>query len=152
MLKMHKKIQQMGFTLIELLVVVAIIAMLTAAGFVAFTNAQKSSRDARRQSDVEAVARATEQYATANAGVYPTAATYGALALGATYFPAGNPVDPKNTGANVYTMVSSATGYCVCAGLEQLGKGNATAVAGATCTFGTPAAGAQGYFCLQNQQ
>ena len=139
-----------GFTLIELLVVVAIIAMLTAGGFLAFTNAQRSSRDARRRADLKSIVKVMEQYATTNGGIYPVAANYAAFAPGVSYFPAGTPVDPKNTGVFVYSLVSSATTYCVCAAMEVPSTGNATAVAAAACPFGAPPA--QGYYCQSNQQ
>lgn len=140
-----------GFSLIELLVVITIIGVLTAAGLVFFTNAQKSGRDAKRQSDISAISAAFEQYNTTN-GTYPATAN---LIDNVAYFPqAVRPVDPRNAGVNIYTYGNTATTFCVCAGLETLGRGNATAAAPATgvCTFGVVAAGAQGYFCKQNQQ
>lgn len=147
------RIRKSGFTLIELMVVIAIIGLLMAAGLVYYASAQKNARDAKRQADVGAIDKAMELYFNANNGNYPVAASYAALAIGTTYLPGGNPIDPKNAGANVYTLVSSATGFCVCAGLENLGKGNGTASATTqTCTFGTPAPAVQGYFCLQNRQ
>ncbi len=50
-----------GFTLIELLVVIAIIGILATIGFSVYSGAQKSVRDARRKSDVKAIAAALEQ-------------------------------------------------------------------------------------------
>lgn len=49
-----------GFTLVELLVVVAIIAILSVIGLTIFTSAQSNARDARRKSDIEAIANALE--------------------------------------------------------------------------------------------
>lgn len=49
-----------GFTLVELLVVVAIIAILSVIGLTIFTSAQSNARDARRKSDVDAIANALE--------------------------------------------------------------------------------------------
>ncbi len=49
-----------GFTLIELLVVIAIIAILSVIGFTVFTNVQKGARDAKRRSDIDAIAKALE--------------------------------------------------------------------------------------------
>ena len=149
---MNKKLSSLkkGFTLIELLVVITIIGILTAAGLVFFANAQKSGRDARRQADVRGIANAYEQYFSSN-GAYP------ALATGidtTAYFPsAARPVDPRNVAPYQYSYFNSTAGYCVCAAFENLGKGNATAAATAVaCAFGTPAAGAQGYFCQQSRQ
>lgn len=52
--------KQKGFTLVELLVVVAIIAILSVIGLTIFTSAQSNARDARRKSDVDAIAKALE--------------------------------------------------------------------------------------------
>lgn len=49
-----------GFTLIELLVVVAIIAILSTIGLTLFNGAQQNARDARRKSDIDAIAAALE--------------------------------------------------------------------------------------------
>lgn len=51
-----------GFTLIELMVVVAIIGILMAAGIITFSSAQRNARDAKRRADVDAIAKAFEQY------------------------------------------------------------------------------------------
>ena len=158
-----KRISQLGFTLIELMVVIAIIGLLMAAGLVSYTSAQKNARDAKREADIDAVGKAMEQYNGANS-TYPvmtytasfTTANLTTAGITTAYLPAGAPTDPRNTGLNIYTIASTATGFCTCAGLENLGRGNATAAApttgAAVCSFGTPAAGAQGYYCVQNQQ
>lgn len=49
-----------GFTLIELLVVIAIIAILSTIGLTLFNGAQNNARDARRKSDIDAIAAALE--------------------------------------------------------------------------------------------
>lgn len=49
-----------GFTLIELLVVIAIIAILSTIGLTLFNGAQQNARDARRKSDIDAIAAALE--------------------------------------------------------------------------------------------
>ena len=142
-----------GFTLIELLVVITIIGVLTAAGLVYFVQAQKSARDAKRLADVKGIASAMEQYNTSGNAGYPTVAS---SIDNVTYFPSGaRPVDP-NASAYLIQLNPAAPpgGFCVCAKLEILGRGNATAIpaAGGTCVFGVVAAGAQGYYCVQNQQ
>ncbi len=142
-----------GFTLIEVMVVIAIIAVLMSGGVLAFVNAQKNSRDARRIRDIRAISQALEQYRNTN-GTYPTAAT---SINNSTYFGSGTtPTDP--TATKSYTIALDATngtGYCVCAMYDVLGKGNSTTLpSGAVfaCTFATPGAGVQGYQCIQNQQ
>lgn len=61
-----------GFTLIELLVVIAIIGLLSAIILAALNVAESKARDARRQSDINAVVKALELYASDNKGKYPT--------------------------------------------------------------------------------
>ncbi len=134
-----------GFTLLEILVVISIIAILVALGTAAYSTAQKKGRDARRQSDIKAVQNGFEQYYTKNSA-YPATSTQ---ANDATFFPAGLPKDPKNTGNNVYTFNMGAGGFCICALLES-GTGNASALpaSGATtCSYGTG-----NYYCLSNLQ
>lgn len=55
----QKKLSK-GFTLVELLVVVAIIAILSTIGLTVFTSAQANARDARRKSDIDAIAKVLE--------------------------------------------------------------------------------------------
>lgn len=59
-----------GFTLIELLVVISIISILSVIGFATYTQALKSSRDARRKTDLYHIQEALEQYYIKN-GSYP---------------------------------------------------------------------------------
>ena len=60
-----------GFTLVELLVTIAILTTLMAIAFISFTSIQKTSRDAKRQSDLKVIQGALEQY-HADQGFYPT--------------------------------------------------------------------------------
>lgn len=61
-----------GFTLIELLIVISIIAILSVIGMVAYGSFLKSSRDARRQSDLKLIQSALEEYHS-DLIFYPTA-------------------------------------------------------------------------------
>lgn len=91
-----------GFTLVELLVVVAIIAILSVIGLTIFTSAQTNARDARRKSDIDAIAAALE--------ASRTPATVYFLSLLNTAFSAG--VVPTDS-ANAYcirTTTSTAAG------------------------------------------
>lgn len=146
---MEGDIMKKGFTLIELLVVVAIIAILSAAGLVTFTNAQQRSRDSRRESDMSAMGKAMEQYYADHSSLYTTTIVADAANLGP--YIAAIPADPKNSGIYTYNWgTPTTTTYCFCATLEKTGTGNATAP---NCTsYGAVAAGAQGYFCIKNQQ
>jgi prepilin-type N-terminal cleavage/methylation domain-containing protein len=56
-----------GFTLVELLVVVSIIVILSAIGLTIYSQAQKSSRLARRTADLKAMQSALETYYSQNA-------------------------------------------------------------------------------------
>lgn len=126
-----------GFTLMELLIVIAVIGILMSIASVAYSSAQKKTRDSRRKSDMKAVQNAMEQYYADTDASYPAAEA----SLVPTYFPAGLPADPKPGGLYVYTYPSS--GYCVCATLES-GGGNATDT---SCTF---ASGSN--YCVKNLQ
>lgn len=63
-----------GFTLIELLVVISIIAILAGFGAARYLTAEKQSRDARRQSDLNQYRLALESYANMNNLKYPNPA------------------------------------------------------------------------------
>ncbi len=119
-----------GFTLIELMVVVAIIAVLSVMGIAVFTNVQKSARDARRRSDIDAISKAWETHYSNTSPRYST--------LLGTWFSSGSiPADPVNSGSYTYTGTgTNVDTYNACATLEN-GGGNAN--------NGTQ-------YCLQNQQ
>lgn len=144
-----KKNQRKAFTLLELLVVIAIIGILISLGVASFSNAQKKARDSRRREDVKAVQNGLEQYYAQNNGSYPTGSSVSLITsnAGTTYFPAGGPVDPKNSGSYVYTITGSTTSYyCICALLETTTTGNASDT---TCSYsGAP----KNYFCVSNLQ
>lgn len=140
----------LGFSLLELLVVISIIGILISIGTVAFTTAQRSSRDARRKSDVQAMQGAFEQYMGEN-GVYAACSTMAAYDPGnGALMPAGLPTDPKNTGSYVYNGSTGcdSTGYCICALLEGTGDGNANAPTTTNCNY---SAGGN-YYCLTDLQ
>lgn len=59
-----------GFTLVELLVVVSIIAILVAMAIGTYSSFQKKGRDTKRQSDLNVIQSALEQY-HADQGFYP---------------------------------------------------------------------------------
>lgn len=111
-----------GFTLLELLVSISIIGLLIALGTVSFTTAQKRGRDSRRESDMTNLRNALEQYYALNTS-YPTTCSQPADLL--DVLPNGLPTDPKP--GQSYAITCEATTYCICAHLESVNMGNATA-------------------------
>jgi prepilin-type N-terminal cleavage/methylation domain-containing protein len=167
-----------GFTLIELMVVVAIIGILMSAGILSFTQAQRASRDSRRRADVDAIAKAFEQYYQNNgeyfAGNYfSTTVSWASapfLAAVGVFFPSGTlPLDPINDSSANYAYairslqrnaaghVNPASRFCVRARLER-SNGNCTGDTGTstadpdsyTCAFVTTGAGT--HYCVENRQ
>lgn len=126
-----RRATRQGFTLIELLVVIAIIGILAAVVLVSLNSARIRGRDARRLSDLQAVSLALEVYNDQNNGLYPTTTTGTAptnaqwaemaAVLDTSNLLPGTPVDPQNSGANVYyAQVNAArTSYVIGAQLEQ---------------------------------
>ncbi|MBU1200490.1 type II secretion system GspH family protein [Patescibacteria group bacterium] len=132
-----------GFTLLELLVVIGIIAILVSLATVAYTSAQKKSRDSRRQADLKAVQSALEVYYSEHSYVYPTTCS----SAGA-YLKSAWPVDPVGVAPYIYSDAAGkclVASYCICAKLEVAGKGNAS---NTTCSWG----GDKTYYCVGNLQ
>lgn len=117
-----------GFTLIELLITIAIIAVLSALGIVAYSTVLKQGRDSKRQSDLRAIQSALEQYYS-DQGFYPvTLPSSGALSSGGKTYINNIPADP--VGNPQYSYVASGTNcaeitpqncisYCLYAHLEN---------------------------------
>jgi prepilin-type N-terminal cleavage/methylation domain-containing protein len=64
-----------GFTLVEIMIVVAIIALLAAIAVPSLLRARITSNDALAKSTLKALSTASETYATAQSGSYPTEIT-----------------------------------------------------------------------------
>jgi len=98
---MNKILKTNGFTLIELIIVVAIIALLASAGFVAINPGKRSgdANNAKRWSDVTAIADAYSAYLVDNAGTAPTSTT-----AGVTYS------ITSSTGGTTFAVCENATG------------------------------------------
>lgn len=146
---MRKKFQfSIGFTLIEVLVVMGLIAILGSLMFGNFLKSQRRGFDAQRQADMKTIQNAFEQYYVANDGVYPVNDVEGG-----GEFPGGSmPLDPRNNGEFVYTVIydPSGSGYCACALLEEI-ESNATDLpTTAQCEFGSTAP--LPYVCVESLQ
>jgi type II secretory pathway pseudopilin PulG len=142
-----------GFTLIELLVVIAIIGILSTIVLVSLNSARQKARDTRRLGDVRQVALALEMYYDDNSS-YPsvtgcTAANWtGTLATAITGggYMTSLPIDPLNSGNNVYMFGCDGTDYVLRGYLENASNSaldtdvDGTAV---TCACADPA------YCIQ---
>jgi len=127
-----------GFTLFELLISISIIGILVALGTVAYSNAQKKARDARRRQDLRGMQTVMEQYYSDNDYVYD--ASCGEIS---TF------VDPKED-TTPYVKTGATFGYVVCAYMED-GSG---AYSGTTSCASDPCTATAGtdYHCLFNVQ
>jgi len=113
-----------AFTLIELMVVVAIIAILTGIAAISYAGIQQRGRDSQRQSDLHLIkvtlstyyaAQIPPQYVASTADTTPGVITINGStdALSAALSPnyiRQVPVDPVNSGNNVYKYQSAKTG------------------------------------------
>ena len=131
-----------GFPLMEILIVIAIIGILISISTVAYTSAQKKTRDSRRKSDLKAIQNASEQYYADSSGAYPVS-----CAPGTAYLPGGLPVDPKKSVTYVENNDCTSTTYCVCAELE--GESNSVVGCDVADTLTT---GYVGRFCVRQLQ
>ena len=111
-----------GFTLIELLVVVSIIGLLASIVVVSLGGSRVQSRDTKRLADIRQIQQAMElcynDVGCAGAGNdYPANVGPGCPASIGSYM-AQVPVDPLNSGTNVYACRSNITTYCLSALME----------------------------------
>ncbi len=131
-----------GFTIIELLVVIAIIGVLSVLFINTSTINLRRGRDARRQSDLEAVRAGIETYMS-DCNAYPTALTFGGNlrgngstvnCLATNTYISSVPQDPSTGGS--YRYWSDGISYQICADLET-GTGTVTCGGASTCGTGT---------------
>lgn len=101
---MRKILKSSGFTLIELIIVVAIIALLAAASFVAINPGKRvgDANNAKRWSDITAIADAYSAYLVDNSGTAPT--TTPTPTVGVTYSIA------TTTGGTTFATCAASTG------------------------------------------
>lgn len=144
---MIKNIKKKGFSLFELLIVISIVGILTAIVSVAYSGAQKKTRDARRVEDLKLIQTAAEQYYSQMNYIYPTSTAVSSWTPTNTQAVLNVfPSDPRND-ATFYYSYQIGTTYCACAKVENILNGNAT---DKNCTFSVGASG--NYFCVKSQQ
>lgn len=120
-----------GFTLIELLVVIAIIGILSSVVLASLNGARESSRDARRQTDLQQIQTALSLYANENSGNYPTASNLESELESGNYI-SNLPSDPGNNSYE-YCRSSSKTSFCIAATMEgEVPTSSDSACAGTT--------------------
>ena len=126
-------INNRSFTLIEILVVVTIIGVLFGVATISYSSLTKSSRDARRKSDLEQIKAALEMYRSNNPlALYPSAASCEELdGLIDSYLP-NFPKDPKD-GTYTYSCSTSDSDYTIGAYLE-ITTSSCTSIGGGGCT------------------
>jgi len=165
-----------AFTLIELMVVVAVIAILATLGVANFSAAIKRTRNAGRQADIQAVAKALETCFDVRSGVYtsiPDSNETGALATdsvkGAPFYSASNTclnnnILPKMANFPYTISYRGSTHpqlWVVCAQLEQVANwesvgnsnvGSFSMTATSSLPDFSPCAGTACFFCVKSQQ
>ena len=136
---MKKRILTQGFTLIELLVVIAIIGLLSTIVVASLSTVRKKARDTKRVADFKSLELGMELYLDA-VKTYPATLSL----LVPVYMPAV-PVDPVNSGAQVYTYYRctvSGRGYMMTTTLEDTANAayaSDSDVAALACTAASPA-------------
>lgn len=134
-----------GFSLFELLIVISIIGILTAIVSIAYSGAQKKTRDTRRVEDMKLIQTAAEQFYSQNNYAYPTSNVTPWIGIDNNILDVF-PTDPKNVLPYVYSYPDNdGTSYCSCARVENINNGNSSSN---VCTF----ASSGNYFCVKNQQ
>lgn len=131
-----------GFTLIELLVVISILGVLLALSVFGLQGARQSSRDGKRQTDIEQIRSGIEIY-RADCDGYPTSlpAPGGSLVGNcptANVYISSMPADPVPS-SHSYLYYSNGSTYEICASLEQGGTtvtcGGSSNCGGSTCNY-----------------
>lgn len=111
-----------GFTLIELLVVIAIIGILATIVLVSLNTARVKARDTRRLSDMQQLSLAMEMYYDKYNSVYYDGTDFSSYvtALQSATLIGATPVDPSNSGSQVYVARDGSTSaYCFYTQLES---------------------------------
>lgn len=125
-----------GFSFIEILVVVTIISLLTAVAVASYSTFLKTSRDAKRKTDLEQVRAALEMYRS-TVDTYPVGSvwstTLNILTTPVTYIQR-LPTDPKNP-TYTYYYTGSISDYTLGTYLEGGGTNCMGGQCGGNCNY-----------------
>ena len=105
----------LGFTMIEIMIVMTIIGLIVGMGGMAYSNAVRQGRDARRKVDLDQIRSALELYRSNETdATYPTSTSgtppYLSQALVTSYIKV--PMDPSNKKSYYYTSSQSDGSAC----------------------------------------
>jgi general secretion pathway protein G len=95
-----------GFTIVELLIVIVVIGILATIVIVTFTGVQQRARNAKRQTDINAIASHISVY-YANSGNYPTLTNMNTAAWVTTNLKGLDPAALQDPSGSSQTLVSS---------------------------------------------